>query len=1015
MAKLSDSTYDRILFGNQMGARALAQTSIEDDPEEAARSLQLSGMTGVPADVINPDVDNFEKLQRQILSASIVGSDPDLQDYVLSNPMHRKISSDDWGKMAEASEGYRRYRASTERSWPSLIAGGVGRGMAEGGAGALDAIGFLTGSDSLRNLARKVGQLGPDMTETEQRTIAAQIGAALGGLIDVIPAALLGGVPGAAIQMGLVGGSEQLREAEAAGKPEAAGGAFTGGFATGAVAGALPLHLLGKAGGIAAKAAIGAGAFTGAGEAQEAVKQFIASELYNPRAHYEPNAERLIAEAIVGGALGSVGAFFRHGEKPPLGADPVTDKALKAHADENAKEFKELLRALQSTATAQRSPEALENFIRQHPGRIGITTDALGLLYGPDEVPRPGDGKLGDVPGVAEGFPTGKEIWVDRADLIRRTKPELLEEIGDDLIHSEDGISKNEGKDLPSGQLELPLDASPVAQVLAMVKQAAGLHEAGAAVSGLPPTTEEMVFASLTRPQQKLLKAVEAQNEADIRFESKKAEDAIRKRQTKEWTEKAKAMAPEVRDAVNQRSDVKLTEFLEQGRIDGRKVERAPRLNSASLTEEQQTALEGLHSIHGKYDPDGLAAIFHYPSGEAMVRDLAEVMQLRRQHGVGRDKWISDLVTNEIEARLEKEFGPLEGNIVMEARQHVVAPTMLDMLYAEAENLGTKHGIAPEEAHASIKARAAEASLKATMENQSSKGFLKQAGKEGRLVEQALIDGKPLEAMQAKLRQIYQMERANRAVKVEAAKDKFERNMETQAKREWNAAAQPFRNFIHDIMFKIGRAPDRTLEDLRTSIAAGDQKNLEEFTKMVNEHGSMPVWDRLFQDKPFGDKPNIDKMTTEEFMRLHNSVETMIHNGREITRIWDGINKIDIAEAREGAIEALEGIKAKVVQYQTDATGRTKQWWQAMHAGLITVESFVKRIEKSGGVLTRLMDFASGQAGSERAMRRQYRQMWQAVKIDKPDAPIDNRLLKGVGGRDFLPMNRRNLIVMIVR
>jgi hypothetical protein len=858
------------------------------------------------------------------------------------------------------------------------------------------------------------------MTEDEQKTILAQVGFAIGQVIDLAPWLFVGGVPGmigAAGQMGLVGGAEQLREAEAAGRPEVGGKAFAGGAVTSAAFGALPFHLLGKTAGILGKAAIGAGAFPVAGEAQEAVKQFIARELYNPTASYDPSAERIIAGAIAGGAMGGVtGMFMRHGEKPPLGADPNVDKIHKAQADEAADVFDEFRKKLKATATAQRSPEAIENFIRQHPGRVGITQDAMRMLYEPGKAPQPGDGLLGDVPGVVEGFPSGKEIWVDRGDLLTRAKEEVVNEIADDLVHTEDGISKNEGKELPEGQLELPLNASPTAQVLGATERAAGIHPVGAAVSGLPRTTEELVYTALTKPQRKLLEAAEADSAADVRFESKKAEDAIRKRQTQQWTTEAKAMQQEVRDAVGLRSDVAATEFLEEGKIQGRRIDRAPRLKTDDLTPEQQTVLAGLHSKTGKYTADGLARIFNYPDGPSMLRDIAEVMELRRQHGVGRDQWISDLVKNEIEARLEAKYGPLEGNIILEARQHVVSDTKIKRIYAEYENLGTEHGMDPDESHDSIKARAEATSQGALMEEHTSKGHLKQAGKYGREMEQALIDGKPFEAMKAKLNHIFQLEMANQAAKVESRLNKFERNMKTQSKREW-AGAQEFRDFIHDIMFKIGRQPDRTPEDLVKSITdRGASKTLKDFTLYVNAAGgSMPVWDHLFQPEPFGKNPTIGEMQVQDFLRLHNSIETMIHNGRLIQQFWDGHNASEFKLALQNAIQSLQGIRAKVVQYNVDKTGFTKQWWQALHAGLITVESFVKRIEKGTGPLTRLMDFGAASEGSRKALQRQYRKMFQELEHKNLDQPINNDVIMGVGGQGLMPMMRRNLIIAILR
>lgn len=90
--------------GNQQQAKLGLVGSMDDDPESAARSLDLSEATGVPATAISGDLDGFERQHKAALGSSIVANNNHIADYLNSHPMAPRLSHDDLGQLDIASQ-----------------------------------------------------------------------------------------------------------------------------------------------------------------------------------------------------------------------------------------------------------------------------------------------------------------------------------------------------------------------------------------------------------------------------------------------------------------------------------------------------------------------------------------------------------------------------------------------------------------------------------------------------------------------------------------------------------------------------------------------------------------------------------------------------------------------------------------------------------------------------------------------------------------------------------------------
>lgn len=102
------SEYGDLIQSTFGGARSAAKTAtvadVDSSPDDAARTLELSRATGVSPAIIGGDLENFEKQHKAGLASELVGGNPQLTDYVNADPIHAKLSNDDWGQMDTVSE-----------------------------------------------------------------------------------------------------------------------------------------------------------------------------------------------------------------------------------------------------------------------------------------------------------------------------------------------------------------------------------------------------------------------------------------------------------------------------------------------------------------------------------------------------------------------------------------------------------------------------------------------------------------------------------------------------------------------------------------------------------------------------------------------------------------------------------------------------------------------------------------------------------------------------------------------
>lgn len=101
------SDYDNLIrqsFGSANPALPPVVGNIAEDPERAARAMELGKATGAPASAIFGDLDEFERQSKAQTASAIVRQNPHLADFVQANPLNSVIANDDYGNLDSVSQ-----------------------------------------------------------------------------------------------------------------------------------------------------------------------------------------------------------------------------------------------------------------------------------------------------------------------------------------------------------------------------------------------------------------------------------------------------------------------------------------------------------------------------------------------------------------------------------------------------------------------------------------------------------------------------------------------------------------------------------------------------------------------------------------------------------------------------------------------------------------------------------------------------------------------------------------------
>jgi hypothetical protein len=398
-------------------AQVANSASLEDDPEQAARAVELSDSSGVPASAIYGDVDGFEAQHKAALGAHIIANNLHIADYLNSHPMAPKLSNDDLGQLDKASQAISNIKP---KSWAQEATDWL---KAEHPGSEL-ASNFLAGAkrgfgdQPLGNaFVTELPRTGNPILDTWYRLSEATARAE-----SSIPELAL-----RSINAGLYG---------------AASAPF------GTEPGERLAEVLNDPGTQAS--------LMGAGP---------------------PGA---IAEGVFT-ALRAASPWLRAGKDIPIGIHPELDKIAVDQAKNDVGALSNALKESAKSATRERSPDLFESFVRQHVGdeEMAISADAIRKIYG-DKQPLHDDGLLGFIPNIedqlANAEATGGDVHVSTAKFLANADLETFEQLKDNIRTRPGGLTLEEGETIADHNKTLDPKYEPITEPLPLVRGTAALE-----------------------------------------------------------------------------------------------------------------------------------------------------------------------------------------------------------------------------------------------------------------------------------------------------------------------------------------------------------------------------------------------------------------------------------------------------------------------------------------------------------------------------------------------------------
>lgn len=376
-------------FGGEAAqARVIAN---QLDPEKAQRAVELGEATGIEAEVVSQNLDEFDQYHKASLGAQIVRNNPALKQYIDKHPMAAAVSGDDLGQLDLISE---RAKALAEDDDPMAKMHKIfWEGFGEGGIGAW-----------VMNNPKNFNEDG-----TLKTPYLAAIASGVGAFIE--------------IPMRAFGGALAVGEAAIAGVYTDITGDESGGRRLGRELPQLFESYMG----------------THMGRTLNATKFNKGIQAEIQKVTQDQRAQM----------------YWQSGKPLPIGLSKEFDAAIERISKEYWKKIDDLTSEADKSTTKERNPEFFRSFIEQHPELEGaeVRVDAVAVrrLYGED-IPTPNDGLLGFIPNLEITMRVGEDLGIavriPLVDWVTKVDKDLRDVLKDDARAKLQSVSKKEAEEL---------------------------------------------------------------------------------------------------------------------------------------------------------------------------------------------------------------------------------------------------------------------------------------------------------------------------------------------------------------------------------------------------------------------------------------------------------------------------------------------------------------------------------------------------------------------------------------
>jgi hypothetical protein len=429
-------------------------------------------------------------------------------------------------------------------------------------------------------------------------------------------------------------------------------------------------------------------------------------------------------------------------------------------------------------------------------------------------------------------------------------------------------------------------------------------------------------------------KLIEKRHLEDIEATTRRATDAIKRVQTKQWKDDRNALRQTVADEINLRPDIAADNYFADGMLYGEKVERI-KIGTDFLTDAQKAMLPRDYYNKSGVHPDDLAGLFGYPDGTTLVTHLAGLSETRRLSGMRPIDFKRRVIDIETDRQMRMKYGVLEDNIMDAVKEQVASETQLNLLHEETVALALKHGQEPAFDQQAVKRFVADEFEASKTTSVSSDRYLATAGRAGKAVENALLKQDYETAFREKQRQYYATLLAKEAVQFEAQTAKFEKLQAKLVKREVKAVEPEYLDFIHGLLLE-GEVPvKRSMDEVLSSKEAYGNESLAGFVASKSTEGWDFAVSEALQNGPA--KP-LNQMTVGEMREFMDAVTSLNHIGRAVRKIEIAGEKADFAEFKGEVIRNIQELPER-------SRGSQGRWIYQIDASLTRMEEIAKDLD----------------------------------------------------------------------
>jgi len=444
-------------------------------------------------------------------------------------------------------------------------------------------------------------------------------------------------------------------------------------------------------------------------------------------------------------------------------------------------------------------------------------------------------------------------------------------------------LEKLSGEDIPTSAFDGLMDWG---RQLQSIREKGGID-----FEDVPVTPEEKrlfedqkVLGYTKQHWNKVKKMLLEQRAKDAEFTRKQVEAEAAKRQTDTWKENEAAERPDAQQAIYQRPDVSADRFLRIGMLHGEKVTRR-RLDGSKLTGDQKMAIgEDYYAKKGGYDPDEVAPLFGYRTGDEMISELAGLKADRDREGLTPNAHVNKLIDIEVERRMKEKYGSLEERIHNDAMDHVVGNDQFDLMHEDTLRIAGKAGIdttpITKEQFKNAAIREFESLVSGSIKASQ---LVDQAGRIGRKIEAATAKGDWQEAFRlAQQRQItfYEAIEARDFEKEQAAFQKLaKKHVARELKAFSSTEAAAYHDWIQLFLNKVGMRMNRGVPELTQELISKGWKDFQSFVDDADVRGqTIPAPDFLVDPKF---QTELKGLTVGEARSLYYTIKALDKFGRE--------------------------------------------------------------------------------------------------------------------------------------